>query len=151
MGNVRETLVFKILSELTERHIELIKQNCIKLTAMMKQPKSNLNVLSTCGQHRPLSPCHSTTFVKGTAREALAFQLQLNCDTLAYMYYSENRGGGGPFCLYLNFQCGDTNVFFESFWMLSPHLLIFFFWYSNSWCSFNRPNAKATSFIISPA
>ena len=39
-GKVREALVFKLLSELPERHTELIKQNCIKLTtAMMKQPK----------------------------------------------------------------------------------------------------------------
>ena len=115
MGNVRETLVFKILSELTERHIELIKQNCIKLTAMMKQPKSNLNVLSTCGQHRPLSPCHSTTFVKGTAREALAFQLQLNCDTLAYMYYSENWEGVDPFAYILIFNVGIRMYFLKAF------------------------------------
>jgi hypothetical protein len=31
-GKVREALVSKLLSELTQRHIQLIKQNFIKLT-----------------------------------------------------------------------------------------------------------------------
>jgi len=61
----------------------------------MKQSKSiiNLHVLRTCEQQRLLSPCHSATFVKETARETLVFKLQLNCDILSYMYSNENEGG----------------------------------------------------------
>jgi hypothetical protein len=49
-----------------------------------------------------LSPCHSATFVKETAREALVFKLQLNCDTLAYVYYIENLGD--PFAYIFKFS-----------------------------------------------
>ena len=79
----------------------------------MKQPKSNLNVLSTCEQQRPLSPCHSATCVKETAREALVFKLQLNCDTLAYMYYTENRGD--PCAYIFKFSMWGYECIFESF------------------------------------
>ena len=90
----------KLLSEWTQIHIELIKQNCIRLTTGIRW--RNLHVFSTCEQQRPLSPCHSATFVKETAREALVFKLQLNCDTLAYMYYIENLGD--PFVYIFKFS-----------------------------------------------
>jgi hypothetical protein len=50
---------------------------------MMKQPKSNLHVLSSCEQQRLLSPCRSATFVKEIARETIVFKLLLNWVTTA--------------------------------------------------------------------
>ena len=131
----------KLLSEWTQIHMELIKQNFIRLTTGIWW--RNLHVLSTCEQQRPLSPCHSATFVKKNAKEALVFKLQLNCDTRLTCTILKTWGILLP--ISLNFQCGNTNVFFESFWMPSSHLLICFFWYSQSWCSANRHNAKAMS------
>jgi hypothetical protein len=61
---------------------------------MRKQPKSNLHVVSSCQQQRLLSPSRSATFVKEIAKEAL------NCDTLAYMYYTENGGGDPCACIF---------------------------------------------------
>ena len=129
----------KLLFEWIQIHIELIKQNFIRLTTGIRW--RNLHVLSTCEQQRPLSPCHSATFVKETAREALVFKLQL----LSSNYSSIMKTWGILLPISLNFQCGDTNVYFGNFWMPSSHLLIFFFWYSQSWCSANRHNAKAMS------
>ena len=69
---------------------------------MMKKPKSNLHVLSSCEQQRLLSPCRSATFIKEIARETLVFKLLLNCDTMAYMYHTEN-GGGDPYAYIFKF------------------------------------------------
>jgi hypothetical protein len=125
-GKVREALVFKLLSEWIQRHIELIKQNFIKLTTGIWG--SNLKVT-----YMYLAPVSNRDYCLQVAQQHLLKRLQKNPLSSNYSWVVTHwltctilkTGVGTLVSASLNFQCGDINVFFESFWTPCSHFLDF--------------------------